>query len=72
MFRLELEAFEAIATLPLKVPDDVGAKLTLKDVLCPGARVIGALNPEILKPVPATEPCEIVALTPPVFCTFSV
>ena len=56
MFRLESEAFEAIATLPLKVPGDAGAKLTLKEVLCPGARVIGVLNPEILKPVPATEP----------------
>ena len=72
MFRFGLEAFEAIATLPLKLPDDAGAKVTLKDVLCPAASVSGMLSPEILKPVPATEPCEMVALDPPVFCTVSV
>jgi hypothetical protein len=67
MFKFGLEAFEAIATLPLKLPEDAGEKVTLKDVLCPGARITGALNPEMLKPVPATVPCEIVALAPPVF-----
>ena len=56
MLRLGLEAFEAIATLPLKFPDDAGAKVTLNDVLCPGVKVSGVLNPEMLKPVPATEP----------------
>ena len=48
------EAFEAIATLPVKLPADCGVKLTLKDALCPGAKVTGVDIPEILKPVPAT------------------
>ena len=50
-----MEALEVIETLPLKLPADCGAKVTLKDVLCPGVKVTGVLNPEILKPVPATE-----------------
>jgi hypothetical protein len=53
--RVGLEAFEVIETLPLKLPADCGAKVTLKDVLCPGVNVKGVLIPEILKPVPAAE-----------------
>jgi hypothetical protein len=55
MLKVGFEAFEAIATLPLALPADCGAKVTLKDALCPGASVTGVLNPEMLKPVPATE-----------------
>jgi hypothetical protein len=55
MLRVGLEAFEVIATLPLKLPADCGANVTLKDALCPGVKITGVLNPEILKPVPATE-----------------
>jgi hypothetical protein len=72
MVRFVLEAFEAIATLPVKLPADCGANVTVKVVLCPGVSVTGALNPEMLKPVPETVPCEIVAFKPPVFCTVSV
>ena len=66
------EAFEAIATLPLKLPADCGAKVTLKDALCPGVKVTGVVIPEMLKPAPAAVAEEIVALTPPVFFTVSV
>ena len=55
MLRTGLEAFEVTVTLPLKLPADCGANVTLKDALCPGVKVTGVLNPEILKPVPATE-----------------
>jgi hypothetical protein len=49
---LGLEAFELMATLPLKLPADCGAKVTLKDALCPGVKVTGRLSPVRLKPVP--------------------
>ena len=58
--------------LPLKLPGDWGAKVTLKVVLCPGANVTGVVKPEIVKPFPDTESWEMVALEPPVFCTASV
>ena len=47
------EASEASATLPLKLPADCGLKITLKDALCPGAKVTGVDIPEMLNPVPA-------------------
>ena len=59
-------------TLPLALPAEVGAKVTLNEVLWPGVNVTGVLMPEMLKPVPATVTCEIVALSPPVFFTVSV
>ena len=71
-FRVGFEALEVIATFPLKVPADCGAKVTLKDVVCPGFNVRGVFMPEIPKPVPETDACEMVALDPPVFCTVSV
>lgn len=70
--RLGFDAFEAIATLPLKLPADPGAKVTLKDALCPGVSVTFVPNPEMLKPVPLTVPCEMVALDPPVLVKVSV
>src|SRR5215472_8770547 len=35
----ELDAFEAIMTLPFALPAAVGEKVTLKDVLCPAVSV---------------------------------
>jgi formylmethanofuran dehydrogenase subunit E-like metal-binding protein len=70
--RFGFEAFDAIATLPLKLPADCGVKVTLKDALCPGVKVTFVPNPEMLNPLPLTEACEIVAFEPPVFCTVSV
>jgi hypothetical protein len=59
-------------TLPLELPADVGAKVTLNVVLWPGVKVRGVVIPEMLKPVPATVTCEMDAFTPPVFFTVSV
>ena len=50
--RLGFEAFDVIATLPLKLPADSGAKFTLNEAVCPGVKVMGVLTPETLKPVP--------------------
>lgn len=72
MLKVGFEAFESIATLPGKLPADSGAKVTVKDALCPGNKVMGADIPEILKPVPATVTCETVAFSPPTFFTVSV
>jgi hypothetical protein len=70
--KLGFEAFEVTVTVPLKVPDEVGAKVTLNVVLCPGVSVTGGVIPEMLNPVPAAATAEIVALVPPVFVTVSV
>jgi hypothetical protein len=70
--KLGFEAFDVTVTVPLNAPDDVGANVTVKDVLCPGVRVTGVLIPEMRKPVPAAVAAEIVALVPPVFVTVSV
>jgi hypothetical protein len=63
---------EVIVTLPLELPADVGAKVTLNEVLCPGVKVTGVVIPEIVKPVPVIGTDEMVAFSPPVFCTVSV
>jgi hypothetical protein len=72
MAKLGFEAFEVTVTVPLNVPVDVGANVTVNDVLCPGVSVTGGVIPEILNPVPAAVAAEIVALVPPVFVTVSV
>jgi hypothetical protein len=72
MLRLESAALEAIATLPLTLPAVAGAKVTLSEADCPGIRVNGALNPEMLKPDPVTESCAMTALVPPTFATVTV
>jgi len=41
------------ATLPLVLPLDCGAKVTVKPAVCPGAKVKGKFKPLRLKPVPA-------------------
>jgi hypothetical protein len=50
--RSGFDPFEVIATLPLKLPEDCGAKVTLKEALCPGVKVTGVVIPETLNPVP--------------------
>ena len=71
MLKDGFEPLLVMTRLPVSVPVAVGANLTAKLVLCPGARVTGRLDPLILKPVPVTEACEIVALVPPVFVSVS-
>ena len=70
--KLGFDAFDVTVTVPLNVPDEVGAKVTLNVVLCPGVSVTGGVIPEMLYPVPAVATAEIVALVPPVFVTVSV
>jgi len=52
MLKVEFVAFEVIGTLPLKLPADCGAKVRLKEALCPGVKVTGVVIPEMLNPVP--------------------
>jgi hypothetical protein len=53
-------------------PDDDGAKAASIVALFPAAIVNGALNPEVLKPVPVTVACEIVRPALPPFETVMV
>jgi hypothetical protein len=66
MLRVGFEASEVIETFPLKLPEDCGAKIAVIDALCPGAKVKGVLNPEMLKPAPVAPACVMVSLVPPV------
>jgi hypothetical protein len=70
--KLESDAFEAMDTLPLKLPADEGASVTVNDALCPGVNVNGVAIPAMLNPVPLTVDAEIVTLLLPVFCKVSV
>src|SRR5580704_132285 len=71
MDTLGFDAFETSVKLPVKLPDVCGAKATLKDTLCPAVKVTGTLNPEMLKPAPATVACVMVRLDPPVLLSVS-
>jgi hypothetical protein len=65
--RFGFDAFDVMATLPLKLLAKGGVKVILNDALCPGVSVRGAEIPDMLKPVPLTVAEEIVAFTPPEF-----
>jgi hypothetical protein len=69
--RLVFEAFEVMLTLPLAAPLAVGAKSTVKDVLCPAASVTGLKGTLKLKPVPLALTVEIETLVPPVLVNVS-
>lgn len=45
MLKLGLEALEVMLTLPVAAPLTVGAKVTVKDVLCPAVSVNGNESP---------------------------
>ena len=47
-----LEAFEVMVTVPLALPADCGAKVTVKVVLCDGLRVSGVVIPLKVNPAP--------------------
>ncbi|HEY6270489.1 MAG TPA: hypothetical protein VIX19_00675 [Terriglobales bacterium] len=70
--KLGFEAFDVRLTAPLALLAEVGANVTVTDVLWPGVNVTGGVMPEMLNPVPDTEAAEIVALVPPVLVTVSV
>ncbi len=65
-------ASELTVTLPVKLPVEVGEKLTVNETLWPADNVNGGLIPEMLKPVPLAETAEMWASDPPVFFTVSV
>jgi hypothetical protein len=54
-----------IETLPVKLLAEAGAKLAVKEVVCPGLRVAGTDKPVMLKPVPEALAAEIVTLELP-------
>jgi hypothetical protein len=58
-------ALLAIETLPVKLLAEAGAKLAVKEVVCPGLRVAGTDKPAMLKPVPEALAAEIVTLAAP-------
>ena len=72
IFNVGFCAFEVTATLPLKLPADAGANVTLNVTLCPAPSVAGSVIPETLKPVPVAATPVICALVPPVFLIVSV
>jgi hypothetical protein len=68
----EVGALLASVTDPETPPDVDGVKTALNVAVFPAATVSGALNPEVLKPVPVTATCEIVRLALPAFETVMV
>jgi hypothetical protein len=62
----ELVALLTTVTLPDREPAEAGAKLTLKDVDWPTARLSGSVIPPVLKPVPVSLICEMETLEFPV------
>lgn len=67
-----LEASEVIVTVPVAVPADCGANVTLKVMLWEGFRVSGAVIPLRRKPVPLTAACEMLTLVPPLLVSVTV
>ena len=63
----ELGALLTSDTEPVTLPAAVGVNAALNVALAPAAIVCGTLRPVMLKPVPVTVACEIVALAVPVF-----
>jgi hypothetical protein len=68
----EVGALLTSVTDPDALPADDGVKTALNVALFPAAIVMGAFNPEALKPVPIKAACEIVRLALPPFDTVMV
>ena len=62
----ELEALLTMLTLPLALPEAVGAKINVRVAVWPLANVAGTERPLMLKPAPVTVASEIVTLLAPV------
>lgn len=60
-------ALLVIETLPLPLPDEVGANSAVKVVFAPALIVTGTVKPVMLKPVPEALAAEIVTLAVPEF-----
>jgi hypothetical protein len=63
----EFVAVLAIVTLPVTLPADVGAKVTVSAIDCPAVSVCADVTPVVLKPAPDIVTCEIVTLEFPEF-----
>lgn len=71
ILRVGFGASDAMAILPLELPEDCGAKVTVKVALCPAFRVAGMVSPLMLKSEPVAIAEEILTALPPVFVTVS-
>lgn len=67
MVYVGFEALLLIVTLPVTLPEAVGANATVKLFVPEAASVSGTVMPLILNPVPLTVALEIVKVAPPVF-----
>lgn len=56
-----------IETEPVALPADVGANVTLNEVVCPGLSVCGTVSPVMLNPAPLALPAVIERAAVPVF-----
>ena len=68
----EFVALLTTVTLPERLPVEAGAKVTLKVVDCPAARLSGNAIPVTLKPAPLALTCEMETLEFPVFFSVTV
>jgi len=62
----EFVALLTTVTLPARLPVEAGAKLTLKEAVCPAARLKGSAIPLVVKPAPLSMICEMETLEFPV------
>jgi hypothetical protein len=65
-------ALLVIEAVPLALPAVVGENVALKEVLCPGLRVSGAVMPLMVNPVPDALAAEMVTLAVPEFVNVTV
>ena len=65
----ELDAVLATVTVPLVLPEPVGANVTLRLAFCPATNVYGKLKPPTLNPAPVTVAWVMVTAALPVFVT---
>ena len=61
------EASETRVNVPEDVPLAVGANVTLKDILCPAAKLTGSDRPLTPNAADETPACVIFTLVPPLF-----
>ncbi len=65
-------ALSVIVILPVAPPATVGVNCTVNEALCPALRVVGAVNPLMLKPVPEACTRLIVRFAFPLFVSVTL
>ena len=68
----EFVALLATETLPVTLPEPDGAKVAVKDAVCPGVNIRPEEIPPALKPAPETVTCETVTVEFPAFVNVTV